>query len=233
MKRLYRTLFAAAALASAVPAAALAQANQNAFAVTYIDVAPSAGAVMSLLKEVAAASRKEAGNLRYEVLAEMDRPNAFAVLRFAILEAWSDTKAFEAHGGAAALTRFRAALKPLLIGPYDERPSLGLTLGPVRAAGSPGAVYVLTHVDVAGGQKDQAVAMLEKLAQDSRKEGGCERFEAWQQGNRANHFTVNEVFKDQAAYQAHILAAGTREFREKIGPLLGALYDDRIYKTIE
>jgi quinol monooxygenase YgiN len=229
MNEAYRALFAAAILVATCPLGAQAQVNQNAFAVTYIEVAPSgAAAVTNLLKEVAAASRKEAGNLRYEVLAQIDRPN-----QFAILEAWSDSKAFESHGGAPAMTRFRAALKPLQISPYDERPSLGLTIGPVQAAGSRGAIYVLTHVDVAGGQKDPGIAMLDKLAAASRQEGGSERFEAWVQGNRANHFTVNEIWKDQAAHEAHIVAASTRDYREKIGPLLGALHDDRLYRAIE
>jgi quinol monooxygenase YgiN len=224
-----RTLFAAAFLAAVCPLGAAAQVNQNAFAVTYFEVAPSgAPTVTNLLKEVAAASRKEAGNLRYEVLAQIDRPN-----QFAILEAWSDAKALATHGGAATMTKFRAALKPLQISPYDERPSVALAVGPVQAAGSRGAIYVLTHVDVAGGQKDQGVAILDRLAADSRKEPGSERFEAWQQGNRANHFTVNEIWKDQAAYEAHILAASTRDYREKIGPMLGALHDDRLYRAIE
>jgi len=231
MNEAHRTLVAVAILTAAcLPGTpAPAQVNQNAFAVTYVEVAPSAAAMAtSLFKDVAAASRKEAGNLRYEVLAQIDRPN-----QFAILEAWGDAKAFEAHGAAATMTKFRAALKPLQIGPYDERPSLGLAVGPVQATGSRGAIYVLTHVDVAGGQKDQGVAILDKLAAGSRKEPGSERFEAWQQGNRANHFTVNEIWKDQAAYEAHIMSASTRDYREKIGPMLGALHDDRLYRAIE
>jgi quinol monooxygenase YgiN len=227
----HRRLFIAAILAAVcLPGApAPAQVGQNAFAVTYFEVAPSGAATATnLLKEVAAASRKEAGNLRYEVLAQIDRPN-----QFAILEAWSDAKALESHGGAAAVTKFRAALKPLQISPYDERPSVPLAVGPVQAAGSAGAIFVLTHVDVAGGQRDPGVAILNKLAADSRKEPGSARFEAWQQGNRANHFTVNEVWKDQAAYEAHILAASTRDYRGKIGPMLGALHDDRLYRAIE
>jgi quinol monooxygenase YgiN len=217
------------AVVTALPARAQAPAAGPAVVVTYIEVTRSgATETVTLLKAVAGASRKEAGNLRYEVLQEVDRPS-----RFAILEAWSDGKAFESHGGAAAMKQFRDTLKPLQAGPYDERPCVAMAMGPIQAAGSVGAVYVLTHVDVPGNFKDQAAALVTKLAEDSRKEVGAQRFEAWPQGNRPNHFTVNEVWKDPAAYEAHLVAASTREFRAKVGPMLGALYDDRLYRNLE
>jgi hypothetical protein len=43
--------------------------NQTAYVVTYIEVTPSAeAAAATLLRRVAATSRKEAGNLRYDIL---------------------------------------------------------------------------------------------------------------------------------------------------------------------
>src|SRR5450755_2461237 len=68
MKVIHGALIAAAALA-AIASGALAQTpgNQPAYGVTYIEVTPSVGAeAANLLRRVAAASRKEAGNLRYE-----------------------------------------------------------------------------------------------------------------------------------------------------------------------
>jgi quinol monooxygenase YgiN len=73
--------------------------------------------------------------------------------------------------------------------------------------------------------------MLQTLAEAGRK--GAERFEVWQQGNRANHFTVNEIWNNEAALDDHVVAPATREFREKLGPKNGALYDDRRYKNLE
>jgi quinol monooxygenase YgiN len=92
---------------------------------------------------------------------------------------------------------------------------------------------VVTHIDVTGQFKDDAIGFMKKLAADSRREPGAERFDVWQQSNRLNHFTVTEIWKDQAALDAHGRAAGTREFREKIGRMLGALYDDRRYRNLE
>jgi quinol monooxygenase YgiN len=217
--------------ATAVPAGAQAPppAPGATYAVTYLEVMPSAKAdAIKLIKDVAAASRKEPGNLRFEVLQRTDRDN-----QFAILEAWNDPKALESHAGGAAMTQFRDKLKPLRSGPYDERPSLPITVTPAVTAGSPGAVYVITHVDVTPNFKDPTIEMLKKFADDSRKEPSSVRFEVLQQNNRANHFTVTEIWKDRPAIDNHIVTASTKEFREKLGPMSGALFDDRIYKSIE
>jgi quinol monooxygenase YgiN len=230
MKVVRKLLIAAAALAAAAPGT-LAQApdKQQADLVTYIEVTPSAeSAAANLLRRVAAASRREAGNLRYDVLQHGERRN-----QFAILEAWSDGKAFEGHGGGPAMKQFRSELDPLRIGFYDERLDTAIDVAAGPAPASKGAIYVVTHVDVTGQFKDEAITLMKKLAADSRREPGAERFEIWQQDNRLNHFTVVEIWKDQAALDAHGLAAGTREFREKVGRMMGALYDDRRYRNLE
>jgi quinol monooxygenase YgiN len=231
MKICHGTLVVAAVLAAVAGGHALAQAPQPAHVVTYVAVAPSTGAqaeTASLLRRVATASRKEAGNLRYEVLQQVERPN-----QFAILETWSDAKAFEAHGGGSAMKEFRGHLEPLRIGSYDQRLLTGVDVGPGPSPASKEAIYVVTHVDVPGQFKDEAVAMLNKLAAASRREPGLERYEVLVQPNRLNHFTVVDTWKDQSALDAHNIAASTLEFREKLGPFMGALYDDRRYKSLE
>ena len=53
-----------------------------------------------------------------------------------------------------------------------------------------------------------------------------------QQTNRPNHFTVIEAWKDRKAYDASRSADAQRQFRDKLGPMLGALYDERLYQTL-
>jgi quinol monooxygenase YgiN len=213
----------------AAPAGAQAPASPASYAVTYLEVTPAGKAeAINFIKQVAAASRKEPGNLRYEVLQRADRSN-----QFTILESWSDSKALEAHDGGAAMTEFRNKLKPLRLGPHDVRPSVPIAFAPVAAAAGKGSTYVLTHVDVAPTFKDATIDMLRKLAEDGRKEPGSERFEAWQQNNRTNHFTVVEIWKNREAADGHAITASTKEFREKLGPMSGALFDDRFYTSIE
>jgi quinol monooxygenase YgiN len=222
-------LVVGAAMISAAPAGAQAPPPAPAeYGVTYLEVTPaSEGEAINLIKQVAAASHKEAGNVRFDVLQRLDRKN-----HFAILEAWSDPKAREAHESGPAMTEFRNKLKTLRSGPYDERPSVPVTVTP-GVTPTKGAVFVITHVDVTPNFKDQTIDMLKKLADDARKEPGIERIEAWQQGNRANHFTLMEVWKDPAALGGHVVTPSTKDFREKLGPLSGALFDDRRYVSVE
>lgn len=230
--RVFGTLIVAAACTAATVALAQAPApapaGGTAYVVTYIEVAPSAqGDVAGLLKAVAAASRTEPGNERYDVLQRIDREN-----QFAILEAWTDLKAAEAHLSGAALKQFKEKLKPVEISFYDERPSNGIAVAPSSAEAGKDAIYAVTHVDVTPPNKDACIAMLRQLADEARKEPGAVRFEAWQQNNRGNHFTVTEIWKSRAAIDGHIVSAATKEFREKLGPMSGALYDERLYRGL-
>jgi quinol monooxygenase YgiN len=73
---------------------------------------------------------------------------------------------------------------------------------------------------------------LKALADPTRKDKGNVRYDVLQQKNRTNHFTVVEAWSDQAANDAHEIAAHTKEFRATLGPLTGALYDQRWYKPL-
>jgi len=117
-------MVAIAVVAAAPVAMAQAPAGGTAYVVTYMEVMPSAqGEVTGLLKQVAAASRKEAGNERYDILQRIDRKN-----QFVILEAWTDLKAAEAHAGGDALKQFKEKLKPLQVSFYDAPPSNGIAV---------------------------------------------------------------------------------------------------------
>ena len=198
------------------------------YVATYVELVPTAvNDAAALLKQYRDASRKDAGNLRMELMQEAGRPT-----RFVILAIWSDQKAFEGHGKAAHTAHFRDKLKVVHAAPYDERVHSGMSVG-VRDALRAGSVVVVTHVDVPPPFKDTTVPLLQQLSEASRKESGNQRFEVQQQANRPNHFTVVEIWTDPKAYDAHVMAGHTRQFRDKLGPMTGALYDERLYKVLD
>ena len=87
------------------------------FVVTHVDVIPPRkDDSLVLLKQLAADSRADAGNLRFDVVQQTNRPNHFTVV-----EAWRDRAAFDAHGMAAPTRRFREQLAPMSGALYDER----------------------------------------------------------------------------------------------------------------
>ena len=202
--------------------------NTPVYAVTYFEVAPpAAGQAAALARQYADASRKEDGNVGFEMFAEIGRPN-----RLAILEAWRDKLAYEAHGAASSTAAFRDKLNPLLISGTGARLFSDLSVAPPVAQPGPDAVFVLTHVDVPPPQKDQAIELQKTLAAAARKDGGNLWFDVLQQNDRPNHFTLVEGWRDRKAFNASIAAAHTKEFRRKLNPLEGALYDERLYQPV-
>jgi quinol monooxygenase YgiN len=197
------------------------------FVVSYIDVAPTArNTATGLLRTLATAARKDDGNTRFEVLQRTS-----PAYQFVIVAAWKDQKAYEAHAAAAHVKDFRDKIKPHLISLIDDRTHNGLEIA-ADAKASPGAIYVVTHVDVPPPKKDDCIVALKALVADSRKEANSVRFDIFQQGSRPNHFSVVEIWKNQKAYDSHITAAHTKKFRDTLTPMTGALYDERLYKAL-
>jgi quinol monooxygenase YgiN len=83
--------------------------------IAHVDVAPNPK-VAPMLAELAAESRKERGNQRFDVLQHTMRGN-----HFTIVETWSDQKALDAHVTAAHTKKYRDEILPLTGSPLDER----------------------------------------------------------------------------------------------------------------
>ena len=196
---------------------------------TYIEVMPqSMAAAVTSLRTEAAASRKDDGCQDVRVLREIGRDN-----RFVVLERWKDQSAFEAHNMAPHAQQFRDRLGAIETAPPDERILAGLWQSPTPKTPSAHSVWVVTHVDVMPPYKDDAFGMLKELGEGSAKEPGNLRFVVAQQTGRQNHFTVSEIWADRTSLDAHLAAAQTRHFRDRLGPMLDALYDQRIYRAVE
>lgn len=203
------------------------------YAVTYFEVAPAASRKTGgLLRQFSAASRKEGGNVEFLALREITRPG-----RFALVEAWQDKAALDAHG--AAMKALADKLQASFAAPFDARQFWTLAVaaapapaGPGMGAGASGAVYVLTHVDVFPAGKDQVAALIKQLVDDSRKDAGVARFDAVIQDGRPNHFHLIEAWANRGVRETHALANHTREFRAKLVPFEGALYDERLFEAV-
>jgi quinol monooxygenase YgiN len=227
--RLSHLIVGLAALAFAArPVYAEETVNGPVYLVTYFEVAPTAAAQgAGIARQYAEASRKEAGNGEFEVFGEIDRSS-----RFAILEAWRDKQAADAHNAGAAATAFREKLQPVLIGGFGVRPHGGLSVAAANPQLPREAIYVLTHVDVFPNFKDQAIELVKGQADAARKDNGNLRYDVLQWDGHANHFTLVEVWRDRKAFDASVTTPQNKEFRDKLTPLEGALYDERLYQAV-
>jgi len=217
-------LFPVTAAYAQAPAPAIAPAT---YRVVYLEVAPAeAGRVTTALKDYKRAAMNALGALRIDVLQQVGRSN-----HFAIYESWRDNAALETHKTAAETRRLDDVLQATRVSPIDERllTSVGAPSATVSGTGS---VYVITHADSVPPQRDAAETALKDLTIRSRQESGNALFLATVQPNRNNHFTIVEIWKDDKALDTHAVAEHTKKFRDTFGPFSGALFDERIYKSV-
>jgi quinol monooxygenase YgiN len=94
-------------------------------------------------------------------------------------------------------------------------------------------LYVVTHVDVLGPNgAAEAAKMLHQFAAESRNDQGSVRFEVLRDPDRLNHFTIVEVWRSRQDFESHLAASHTRAFREKLQPMLGSPFDERLHKLL-
>ncbi len=95
-------------------------------------------------------------------------------------------------------------------------------------------LYVVTHVDIGGpALAAEGAKLLQQFATDSVKDPGSVRFELLREPNRINHFTIVEVWQNRQAFEAHLALPHTKTFREKIQPLLGSPFDERLHILLQ
>jgi quinol monooxygenase YgiN len=84
-----------------------------------------------------------------------------------------------------------------------------------------------------GANTEVGVALLKPFAADTLKEKDCTRSEILQQDGSPNHFTIVGIWKDRKAFEAHDASAYTKEFREKMQPLVGSPWDERLHALVK
>lgn len=199
------------------------------YAVSYFETrASSATVAADALRKYREASRKIPGFVRIDFFEQIGRPGHFVVF-----ETWRDQPSFDGRDAAIQKTLI-AALEPIRVAGYDQRPYKTLTIGNGPAAADRQAVYVISHVDVAPNIPGPPPGpLLRTLAEASRKEPGNVRFDVVQHTMRANHYTVVEGWRNQQAFDAHVAATHTKQYRDALQPMTGSPLDERVFKAIE
>jgi quinol monooxygenase YgiN len=224
-----RRVILAAAAALVLATSAGAQTAEPTYVVTYLDLRlGSINAGKALIRTYLRATRADSGNAAVNAFEEIGRSN-----RFVIAETWGGPAAFAEHEKTAHTLEFRGNLKSLQRGPFDQRVTHGFAVDPNPAMAGPRAIYVVTHVDVPGARREEAEKVLQQLFQSGHAGPGHVRYDIYQQDDpRTNHFTMFVVWKSRPAFEAYADTPQWLQFREALAPLLGALFDERLYQPI-
>jgi len=94
-------------------------------------------------------------------------------------------------------------------------------------------IYVVTHVDIIPPEATAGTKLVQQYVADTRKDPGIVRVEASAEISRGNHISIVEVWQNRKAFDEHVAAAHTRQFRQQIDPKLGSPYDERLHHSLE
>ena len=223
-------MFLFIAVLSSFGGAALAQTAPQQLVVTYVEFKPAdtkAGA--QLLEELAERAETSSGVVNFDVLQQIDRPNFFA-----LFEVWTSGQAFSDFQSSSASHAILPQLTNLLEAPLDER--LANLLAGTEPTQSQHAearqIFVVTHVDSDPQFVPQIVPLLDTFVSDSLNDSGVQSFALLSQIPTPNHFQLVETFANQQAFDAHVSAQHTVEFRDNTTGFLGAPYDERLYQLV-
>lgn len=172
------------------------------YGVTYLEISPqyASTALAQLLEDKA----------QFDVLQRIAHPHHLVVLDHS--ENTTPLAANRAH----------------LIAPPDRREHTAFSVGPAHPIDT--ALYVVTHVDIIPPRKDEGLEIITGMSEASRAEDGNLRFDALVQSDRGNHLSLLEIWRDKDAHEAHLTAAYTINFRNRLTELCGSPYDERHYR---
>jgi quinol monooxygenase YgiN len=192
---------------------ARAQSDQQ-FVVVYGEFKPAdTKAGSGVLDDLASLSLATPGVIRFDVLQQADRPNFFA-----LFEIWASAQAFADYKSSSATQAIFTELAPLLGAPLDERDGnlLAGTVNPRSGHAESRQIFVITHVDVDPQFVGQALPVLDTFVSNSAIDSGVHTFALLSQSPTTNHFHLIEVFENRQAFDAHVSAQHTLDFRNDL-----------------
>lgn len=217
-------------LYSVEPLLAQQQGITEVYTVAYVEAIPSSrDDMLKVLREYRTRSQAGKGCLYVNLYEQEGWPGHFVVIEW-----WTDEDALSAHAMSSVAREFQDELMPLRASGYDQRPYVPLSQSPDIASspGNDGERIVISHVDIGPGGQMDTNALLTDLAVQSRSEPGNISFDVLRHRQRGNHFTVIGRWRNQAALDAHVAAAHTRQYRDTVQPVTGSPLDERLFKAL-
>jgi (4S)-4-hydroxy-5-phosphonooxypentane-2,3-dione isomerase len=82
------------------------------------------------------------------------------------------------------------------------------------------------------GRENEVAAIFTKLTEESRKEPGCVMYQVHRHKTEPRRFFIYELYKDDAALEAHRAAAHFLQYAKKELPKLGERIEGQLYEPI-
>ena len=203
----------------------VARADVQQYVVVYIELAPGSEASGERILDQLAQVAFTAGALRFDVDKEVQRSNFYV-----LIETWSNTAIYDAFLSSSTTKALFAQLAQVQIAPPDERDGTLIQAGKATIARAHGGeIEVVTHIDVIPTFLAQAQPLIQQFVADSANDPGVREFLLVSWDDITNHFQLVERYDTKRAFDLHVSAQHTVQFRTALQPFIGAPYDERVY----
>jgi quinol monooxygenase YgiN len=222
-KHWLRGLLALLLVTCAAPQTARADTQQ--YVVVYIELVPGSEAQGERILDQLATVAFTAGARRFDVDREVQRSNFYV-----LIETWSNQATYAAFKSSSITQTLLTQLTPHLIAPLDERDGTLIQAGKATDARAHGGeIEVVTHIDVIPTFLDQAKPLILQFVADSANDPGVKEFLLVSWLDITNHFQLIERYDTKRAFDLHVSAQHSVNFRNALQPFVGAPYDERVY----
>jgi quinol monooxygenase YgiN len=222
-KHWFRALFGLLLVTSAAPQ--LARADVQQYVVVYIELIPGSEAQAERVLDQLAARALAAGALRFDVDNEVQRSNFYV-----LIETWQNQTVYDRFLGSPQTKALFTQLAQFLIAPTDERDGTLIEAGKTATAPAHGGeIEVVTHIDVIPTFLAQAQPLIQQFVADSAHDPGVKEFLLVSWDGITNHFQLIERYDTKRAFDLHVSAQHSVDFRKALQPFIGAPYDERVY----
>ena len=203
----------------------LARADIAQYVVVYIELAPGSEAKGEKILDQLAVVAFTAGARRFDVDKEVQRSNFYV-----LIETWSNQATYDAFKSSSITQALFTQLAQLQIAPLDERDGTLIQAGKATDARAHGGeIEVVTHIDVIPTFLAQAQPLILQFVADSANDPGVREFLLVSWDGITNHFQLIERYDTKRAFDLHVSAQHSVQFRNSLQPFIGAPYDERVY----
>jgi quinol monooxygenase YgiN len=203
----------------------LARADIEQYVVVYVELAPGSEAHGERILDQLATVAFTAGARRFDVDKDVHRSNLYV-----LIETWGNQSIYEAFLTSSTTQALFTQLAQFQIAPLDERDGTLIQAGKATIARAHGGeIEVVTHIDVIPTFLNQAQPLILQFVADSANDPGVQEFLLVSWDGITNHFQLIERYETKRAFDLHVSAQHTVQFRTSLQPFIGAPYDERVY----
>jgi quinol monooxygenase YgiN len=94
------------------------------------------------------------------------------------------------------------------------------------------AIRSATNIDIMPDRFEEGMSALRQYMDGAKGDKALTSVQLSQQTGSPNHFILIQTMADESGYKSHVQASYVLKFRQRLQPLLGSPWDERLYSDV-